>query len=294
MQSFLSGIFERMMNLEMTPSSQNAKLSAASIIGAVFGFSLIIVAVMLGTSNYRAFFSIEGFAIVIGGTLAVAFMSSAASDVLGALKSIGLMFRQQEATHENLHDELADILAWARLVQEKGMRGLEDEIGEKILDPFVRYGLEMVVSNYTPDEVRTMMETAAESAYERDTVPAAILMAMASHAPAFGMVGTLIGMVTLLRSIGDDMNLIAAALAVCLLATLYGVISARLLYMPAASKVMQKQEGLRFRNSLIAEGMALLVANKSPRYIQDRLNSYLMPEKHHDMDIRKSDYAITD
>lgn len=282
------------MNLEMTPSSQNAKLSAASIIGAVFGFSLIIVAVMLGTSNYRAFFSIEGFAIVIGGTLAVAFMSSEASDVLGALKSIGLMFRQQEATHENLHDELADILAWARLVQEKGMRGLEDEIGEKILDPFVRYGLEMVVSNYTPDEVRTMMETAAESAYERDTVPAAILMAMASHAPAFGMVGTLIGMVTLLRSIGDDMNLIAAALAVCLLATLYGVISARLLYMPAASKVMQKQEGLRFRNSLIAEGMALLVANKSSRYIQDRLNSYLMPEKHHDMDIRKSDYAITD
>lgn len=278
----------------MTPSSQNAKLSAASIIGAVFGFSLIIVAVMLGTSNYRAFFSIEGFAIVIGGTLAVAFMSSEASDVLGALKSIGLMFRQQEATHENLHDELADILAWARLVQEKGMRGLEDEIGEKILDPFVRYGLEMVVSNYTPDEVRTMMETAAESAYERDTVPAAILMAMASHAPAFGMVGTLIGMVTLLRSIGDDMNLIAAALAVCLLATLYGVISARLLYMPAASKVMQKQEGLRFRNSLIAEGMALLVANKSSRYIQDRLNSYLMPEKHHDMDIRKSDYAITD
>ena len=84
------------------------------------------------------------------------------------------------------------------------------------------------------------------------------------------------------------MRLIAAALAVCLLATLYGVVTARLLYMPAASKVMQKQEGLRFRNLLIAEGMALLVANKSPRYIQDRLNSYLMPEKHHDMDVSKA------
>ena len=281
------------MNLDITPSSQNAKLSAASIIGAVFGFSLIIGAVMLGTSNYRAFFSVEGFAIVVGGTLAVAFMSSEASDVFTALKSIALMFRQQEATHKNLQNELVDIIAWARLVQEKGMRGLEDEIGKKIADPFVKYGLEMVVSNYTPDEVRAMMETTAESTYERDTVPATILMAMASHAPAFGMVGTLIGMVTLLRSIGDDMNLIAAALAVCLLATLYGVVTARLLYMPAASKVMQKQEGLRFRNGLIAEGMALLVANKSPRYIQDRLNSYLMPEKHHDMDIRKLDHIIT-
>ncbi len=272
------------MDSEISRPGRNGKLSTASIIGAVFGFSLIIIAVMLGTSNYGAFFSIEGFAIVVGGTLAVAFMSSETSDVLAALKSIALMFRQQEATHENLHDELADILAWARLVQEKGMRGLEDEIGEKITDPFVRYGLEMVVSNYTPEEVRTMMETAADSAYERDTAPAEILMAMASHAPAFGMVGTLIGMVILLRSIGEDMRLIAAALAVCLLATLYGVVTARLLYMPAASKVMQKQEGLLFRNSLMAEGMSLLVANKTPRYIQDRLNSYLMPKKHHDID----------
>lgn len=243
---------------------------------------------MLGTSNYRAFFSIEGFAIVVGGTLAVTFMGSEATDVFAALKSIALMFRQAEATHENLQKELVDIIAWARLVQEKGLCSLEREIDEKIADPFVKYGLEMVVSNYTPEEVRSMMETAANATYERDTTPARILMSMASHAPAFGMVGTLIGMVILLRSIGEDMRLIAAALAVCLLATLYGVVTARLLYMPAASKVMQKQEGLRFRNFLIAEGMALLVANKSPRYIQDRLNSYLMPEKHHDMDVSKA------
>ena len=275
------------MDSQAIRPGRNAKFSAASVVGAVFGFSLIIGAVMLGTSNYRAFFSIEGFAIVVGGTLAVSFMSSEAADVLTALKSIGLMFRQAEATHENLQNELVDIIVWARLVQEKGLRGLENEIDENITDPFVKYGLEMVVSNYTPDEVRSMMETAANATYERDTTPARILMSMASHAPAFGMVGTLIGMVILLRSIGEDMRLIAAALAVCLLATLYGVVTARLLYMPAASKVMQKQEGLRFRNFLIAEGMALLVANKSPRYIQDRLNSYLMPEKHHNMDSKR-------
>jgi len=270
--------------------NKNSKLFIASIVGAVFGFSLIIGAVMLGTSNYRAFFSVEGFAIVVGGTLAVTFMSSEPSNVLIALKSIVLMFRQPQATHENLQNELVDILAWAQLVQKKGLRGLEGEIEAKISDPFVKYGLEMVVSNYTPDEVRAMMETAANATYERDTAPATILMSMASHAPAFGMVGTLIGMVILLRSIGEDMRLIAAALAVCLLATLYGVVTARLLYMPAASKVMQKQENLRFRNFLIAEGMAMLVANKSPRYIQDRLNSYLMPKNHHDMD-KKSQMA---
>jgi chemotaxis protein MotA len=70
---------------------------------------------------------------------------------------------------------------------------------------------------------------------------------------------------------------VGAGLSIALLATLYGVVSARMLYMPAASKIMQKQENMRFRNHLITEGMVMLVANKSANYIQDRLNSFLKP-----------------
>jgi flagellar motor component MotA len=73
------------------------------------------------------------------------------------------------------------------------------------------------------------------------------------------------------------MSGIGHGLAVALLATLYGVVTARLLYLPAATKIMQKQDNLRFRNHLITEGMAMIVANKSPRYIQDKLNSFLKP-----------------
>ena len=261
------------------------KFSYASIVGAAFSFSLIIGAVLIGTDNYMAFLSIEGLMIVVGGALAVAFMSFEANYVIEALKAIGQMFRKAQATHENLHHDLVEIISWARTVRDKGLRGLEDEVGAKgIDDPFVKYGLNMVVSNYTADEVRAMMETAAEARYERDTIPARVLMAMASHAPAFGMVGTLVGMVVMLGNFGDDMSGVGEGLAMALLATLYGVVTARMLYMPAAAKLTQKQEGFRFRNYLIAEGMAMLVENKSPRYIQDRLNSYLRPEIHHDMD----------
>jgi chemotaxis protein MotA len=218
--------------------------------------------------------------IVVGGTLAVAFMSYQATDVIEALKGLGLMFKKAKATHENLHHDLINIMSWARVMKEKGLRGLEDEIDENLNDPFVRYGLDMVVSNYTPEEVHSMMETAADAYYERGTVPATVLMAMAGHAPAFGMVGTLIGMVIMLGNFGGDMSGIGEGLSVSLLATLYGVISARLLYMPAASKIMQKQDNLRFRSHLITEGMTMLVANKSPRAIQDRLNSFLKPGLH--------------
>lgn len=262
--------------------------SVASIIGAAFGFSLVIGAIVIGTDNYAAFLSGEGVMIVFGGSLAVAFMSYEATYVMRALKGIGLMFVSAKATHENLYNDLIEIMAWARIVKEKGLRGLEDEVYNKgAMDPFVKYGLEMVVSNYNPEEVRDMMQTAADSAYERDTIPAAILMAMASHAPAFGMVGTLVGMVIMLGQFSDDMSGIGHGLSVSLLATLYGVISARLLYMPAAAKISQKEEGLRFRNHLIIEGMVMLVANKSPRYIQDRLNSFLRFESHYNIDAER-------
>jgi chemotaxis protein MotA len=260
------------------------QFSVASLVGAAFSFALVMGAVLHGTENFAAFLSLEGVMIVIGGTLAVAFMSYQANDVIDALEGLGLMFKRAKATHENLHRDLINIISWAIIMKEKGLRGLEDEVDEDLNDPFVRYGLDMVVSNYTPDEVRSMMETAADAYYERGTIPATVLMSMASHAPAFGMVGTLIGMVIMLGNFSGDMSGIGEGLSVALLATLYGVLSARLLYMPAASKIMQKQDNLRFRSHLITEGMAMLVANKSPRYIQDRLNSFLKPGLHTKME----------
>src|SRR3569833_523372 len=147
------------------------KLSIASISGAAFGVVLIIGAIALGTNNIAAFISIEGLMIVVGGSLAVAFMSFQANYVVAALKSIGQMFRKADVTHENLQQELVNMITWARIVKDKGVRGLENEMGARgISEPFVRYGLDKVVSNYTPEEVRTMMETAADSYYERDTI----------------------------------------------------------------------------------------------------------------------------
>lgn len=260
------------------PEKNLPEISQASLIGAAFSFFLLIGAIMIGTRNYVAFVSIEGLMIVVGGTLAVAFMSFQASYVMEALHGILHMFRKADVTHENLHQDMTDIISWARVVKEKGLRGLESRVEDDgVNDPFVRYGLDMVVSNYTPDEVRSMMETAAEAYYERDTIPARVLSTMASHAPAFGMVGTLIGMVIMLGNFSGDMSGVGKGLAISLLATLYGVVTARMVYMPAASKIMQKQDHLRFRNYLITEGMVMLVANRSPHYIQDKLNSFLKP-----------------
>jgi chemotaxis protein MotA len=186
---------------------------------------------------------------------------------------------------------MIEIISWAHMVKEKGMRRLEASlaINGGTIDPFVKYGLTMVITGYTPEDVRAMMETAADACYERDCVPVDVLQSMTSHAPAFGMIGTLVGMVAMLCSLNENVSSIGSSLSVSFLSTLYGVVSARMIYMPAMAQLRQVVTKRRFRNQLITEGMVMLVSKKTPTYIQDRLNSFLQVERHNYLDPIKVD-----
>lgn len=155
-------------------------------------------------------------------------------------------------------------------------------------DPIVRYCLECVATAHKPDELRLMMETAVESEYERATVPVDILKNMAATSPAFGMIGTLVGLVAVLQGMGaaadDMMSVVGNGMALALITTLYGVVFARLVFLPAATRLQQKEEIERFRNLMVIEGLIMLSEKKGPRFMQDRLNSFLDPAIHFDID----------
>lgn len=259
-------------------------MSYATLAGTLVGFSLIIGAVIHGTNDYLSFVSLEGFLIVIGGSIANAFMSYNASSVMQAFAAIGHMVKKPQASREGLNAEIMRLIKWAYLVHSKGLPGLENEIGTKIREPLLRYGVELVITGYKPEVVRSLMNTALEAEYDRRITPVAVLRNMASTAPAFGMVGTLVGMVIMLQNIQGDMSLIGTGLAVALLATLYGIIVARLFCLPAADKLMQKEDIMRFRNFMMTEGLVLLAEKQSPRYMQDKLNSFLDPSNQFNLD----------
>jgi chemotaxis protein MotA len=253
----------------------------APVIGAVFGALLVISPIVLGGQFFLLFFSLGGLVIVVGGVITVAFMSFETEEVIKALEAIRRLFKDVKPAPENLKSDVTAIIYCAKIVLEKGMRNLESTVAAAgIRDPFVNYGLNMVVSEYAPEDVRAMMETAADACYERDSVPVEVLQAMTSHAPAFGMVGTLVGMVIMLCSLSENIADVGPSLAIAFLSTLYGVLSARMVYIPAASKLRKEVDQRRFRNHLIIEGMVMLVAKKAPMYVQDRLNSFLRPEAH--------------
>lgn len=266
-------------------------ISLATIAGVFFGFAMVLGAIIHGTSNYFSFLSLEGFLIVIGGSIANAFMSYQANYVIKAFKSIWNMLKKPKATREGLNAEIMRMIKWAYIANSRGLAGLESEVGVKIKEPLLRYGMDLVVTGYQPDMIRKMMNTAVEADFERSITPVTVLRNMAATAPAFGMVGTLVGMVIMLQNIQGDMTQIGTGLAVALLATLYGILVARLVCLPAADKLMQKEEIMRFRNYMITEGLVLLAEKQTPRFMQDRLNSFLDPKIHFNLDeqLKKAD-----
>lgn len=248
----------------------------APVAGAAFGGLIVLGCIAVSANSLLAFFSLGGLIIVGGGVIAVGFMSFPADDVHAALRAIAAMLREPAATHQHMYRDMRNIMTWAHVIKEKGRRRLESGLNTAELDdPLLQYGLNMVLGDYTPDEVRSMMTTAADAEYERDCVPVDVLQAMASHAPAFGMVGTLVGMIAMLRSLDGNIAGIGSTLAVAFLSTLYGVTSARMVYMPAAARLRQEVESRSFRHALVTEGMVMLANNQAPSHIQDRLNGFL-------------------
>jgi chemotaxis protein MotA len=260
-------------------------MSLSTVIALVLSFGLFIGAIVTSTDNYIMFLSLSSFVMVFGGTLAGTFIAYEPRYVVIALKLIWRMFFAATVGRNVLKAEVGRVIRWAYTVQKNGIPALEAEAKKAVRgDKFMKFGIEMVVSGYSGNEVREILNTTIETTFGRNTVPVNILKAMGSAAPAFGMVGTLVGLVIMLDGMGDDPSQLGAGLAVALLTTLYGILFARIIFMPASTKIMQREQILRFRNFLVAEGLALIADRKSPRFIQDKMNSYLDPAIHFNID----------
>ena len=264
-------------------------MSPSSLLGVIFGFTLIISATLMATPHAWIYLDLHAVMMVLGGTIAAAFMGYQSEYVVTAFKAILWMFKKPKSTREGLNTEIMRLIKWSYLVQQKGLPALEKEIRTvSSQDPLIKYCLELVVTNHSPQELQQMMNTAIEAEFERQTIPVQILKSMASNGPAFGMIGTLVGLVAVLDSMGQGAEglaeTIGKGMAIALITTLYGVFFARMVFLPAANKLLQKEETERFRNLMMADGLSLLAAKRSPRYMQDRLNSYLDPTIHFNLD----------
>ena len=261
-------------------------MSLNTLVAVLVGFGLFFAAIALSTSNYLVFVSGAGAILVLGGTLASTFISYEYTYVMDGLRGIAGAFKIDRRGRTRLNAEVGRVIRWAYLVQKEGIVSLDAEAKKT---PgwdggFLRFGVELITTGYSGEKVQSILGNVIESTFERNMVGAQVLRSMATAAPAFGMVGTLIGLIIMLDNMGDDPSEIGAGLAVALVTTLYGIMLARLIFAPAAAKLQQREEIFRFRNYMIVEGLSMLADEAGPRVIQDHMNRYLDPTIRYDID----------
>lgn len=264
-------------------------MSLSTLIGVLGALGVFLGSIFIATDNWYAFIDLPSFVMVFGGALTRTFIAYEPRYVIISLKLLSKVFARPAIGRDVLKAEVGRIIKWGYLVQKSGPQALEAEAKKSTKgDKFLQFGVEMVISGYSGEEIRGILTTTIETTYGRNMVPVKILTSLGAASPAFGMVGTLVGLIIMLGSMGADPGSLGKGMAVAMITTLYGVLLAQVIYMPVADKISQRESIMRFRNYLVAEGLVLLADRKSPRFIQDKMNSFLDPAIHFNLDKMKS------
>ena len=252
-------------------------MSLGTWFGFIGGFAMVIGSILFATDRPMAFIDIPSVIVVLGGTIMACFISYEMKTALSAFKTMGRAFKKYKDIESPMKDEVGRIVKWGYIIQKNGLQGLENEITDELRqkDAFIAYGTDLVVTGYTGQEINQILNQMLESEIERNKIPLDAVKKMGGDAPAFGMLGTLIGLIIMLGKMGGDPAAIGPSMAVALVTTFYGIILARLIFIPLSTKIAARYDVSLFKNTMIKEGLVLLAERKSPRYIQDKINSFV-------------------
>lgn len=246
-------------------------MDLGTLIGIVAGILLIVISILLNGS-ILSFIDIPSVFIVLGGTVAATLVAYPIPRVLELTKIVQKAFTHRES---NPSEVIGQIIELANKARKEGLLALEETSG-KMDDEFLKKGIMLVVDGTDPDLVRTLLETELVFISERHKMGQGLFETMGAYAPAFGMVGTLIGLVNMLQNLSDPSS-IGPSMAVALLTTLYGSFVANLIFLPIANKLKVKSREETLEKEIMVEGLLSIQAGENPRIIEEKLKAFLPP-----------------
>lgn len=211
--------------------------------------------------------------IVFGGTLSAALVSFPLATVM---KLPALFMKSMSHAAEGGPELVALFLRLAEKARRQGLLALEDEAAQ-IQDEFLKKGIMLVVDGTDPEVVRGVLEIDSAVVHERHKSGYELLEAMGGYSPTMGIIGTVMGLVSVLSDL-SDVSRLGPAIAVAFIATLYGVGTANILWLPLASKLKRKDEQEVAAREMMLEGILSIQAGDNPRIVQEKLAGYLAPK----------------
>jgi len=244
-------------------------MDIATIVGVLLGLVVIIGAIAVGAGK-ELFFNVPSLAITIGGMLCATLIHFSLSQFLGIFSIIKKTIVAKVPSQSELIQKMVN---YAAINRRDGALALEQEIS-KIDDLFFVKGLQMLVDGQDGENVRELMSLEIQYLQERHSTGKKILEFMGASAPAFGMIGTLIGLVQMLSDLSDPSG-IGAGMATALITTFYGAFAANLIFIPLAGKLGIYSKAEATAMEMITEGICAIAQGENPTAVREKMQAFI-------------------
>lgn len=244
----------------------------ANFAGVITGVLFLVLAIGLSADNPMVFINLPGLLIVFGGTLTAILVSYPLNDIVPALKQASVVTAPQ---NEDVYQDIKTILHFSSLWFRQRFEQIDADL-EKLDDHYLQQGLQMVRDRQSSEDVMSFLNWKISQLRAKETAVINIYRSMATFAPAFGMVGSLVGLVNMLQEIElGGLSSVSANMAIALVTTFYGLLLANLVFKPIATKLEQKRNQKVIQLTMLAEGIALIQQQRTPSAIRDILMNFV-------------------
>ena len=258
-------------------------MDIGTLLGIVFGLGAILYGINGAGVPISSFIDVASMLVVLGGCIAALLINYPLKDVLQVMRVIPLTFQAKEFDPIPVVNQLIDM---ADQGVRKGPAALE-ALAQDLPDPFIQRGIELVAAQVPDEQIRYALETEMEFTQVRHDQGERVVSAFAAYAPAFGMIGTLIGLVAMLRNLGagggNAVEGISKGMAVALITTFYGAVLQNLVGLPLSGKLKVTHENEEAYKRLVIEGVLMVSQgireSLPPKTMADRLGLYLPPSR---------------
>jgi chemotaxis protein MotA len=241
-----------------------------SIIGILVSISALLLGNLLEGGEIGSLVNGPALIIVFGGTLGATLLQFPPLIFIRSMEMFLWIFRPREM---NLEAQISQIVSWSLQVRRKGLLGLESLI-DREKDPFVQKGLQLLVDGNEPDTISDILELDMTAKENRDYQAARLYEAMGGYAPTIGILGAVMGLIHVMENLADP-ALLGKGIATAFVATIYGVASANLIFLPIANKLKAHIFADNQAREMIATGIAAIARNENPKNIELKLDGYL-------------------
>jgi chemotaxis protein MotA len=250
-------------------------MDPATLIGIVLAVGALLTMMIMEGSSPMAIVLIPPLILVFGGTFGAAIAGSAMADV----KKVGGWFKMalMPAKVPPVSDRIATLVTLAEKARKEGLLALEAQVKD-IDDPFLKRGLQMGIDGTDPEELRQVLEGEIAAKKGEDKVAAKFFTAMGGYAPTIGIIGTVVGLIHVLENLTDPGSL-GPLIASAFVATLWGVLSANIFWLPMGAKITRISELQAAQMELLVEGITEIQAGTSPRAVRQKLTALVPPSE---------------